>query len=89
MRIFGAIAWLVSTVFAVVLFLVVFPDVFTIVGSTALETSSSSTLGGKTIESLIGNVYKLIVYVPLLVMGFGLYYGLSLIMERERISGRF
>lgn len=74
----------------VAIFFIVFGRAIPLIGNAALGvTGQDAIVGGKTVSGLIGNVFKLLIWIPLIVLGMALYQAFADLIDRERSSGRF
>ena len=90
MGVFEGVRGLVYAAIFVALFFIMFGQTIPILGNTALGiTGQDATVGGRPIAGLIGNVFKLLIWIPLIVLGMALYQAFAELIDRERSSGRF
>lgn len=90
MGLFSGVRGLVYVAVFVALFFIMFGQTIPLIGNTALQiTGADATVGGKSVSGLIGNVFKLLIWIPLIVLGMALYQAFADLIDRERSSGRF
>ncbi len=88
MGLFKSISHLAIFLFILGLFFVIFGKAIPVIGD-QVTTIAPATLGEKSTSTLVDNVYKaLFLWMPLVAIGFTLYYVISEIFNREQGAGR-
>tara|TARA_R110000824_G_scaffold64760_3_gene169103 strand:+ start:707 stop:979 length:273 start_codon:yes stop_codon:yes gene_type:complete len=89
MGVFQSVRTLIFAALFIAIFFMIFGQAIPLIGNTALQiTGQDATVGGKTVSSLVGNVFKLLIWIPLVALGMALYQAFAELIDRERSSGR-
>tara|TARA_R110000824_G_scaffold364676_2_gene553046 strand:- start:1677 stop:1946 length:270 start_codon:yes stop_codon:yes gene_type:complete len=89
MSLFKSLSELAMFAFVLALFFLIFGQMLGSLANVVIA-NSPETIGGSATSDLVGNTLKsVLLWVPLVGMGFAIYLAVSRILEKEKGAGRF
>jgi len=89
MALFKSLGELAMFALVLALFFLIFGQTLGALAAVVIS-SSPETIGGRATSDLVGNTLKsVLLWVPLVGMGFAVYLAASRIFEKEKGAGRF